>query len=94
MSAWTQRLDNPVSARLRNPATSGYAGIVLGVLAAFLAIPPVAARTVTWPIAIGIVAVVAGLWTVTRGRARLGWGAGCSRPTPARATSTPSSTRR
>ena len=26
MSSWAERLENPVSARLRDPATSGYAG--------------------------------------------------------------------
>jgi len=75
MSTWTQGLENPVSARLRDPATSGYAGIVLGVFAAFLAIPPIEARTTTWPIVVGVVAVVLGIWTVTRGRRRLGYGA-------------------
>ena len=75
MSEWTQRLENPVSAQLRDPAVSGYAGIVLGVFAAFLAIPPIEARTQTWPILVGVVAIVLGIWTVTRGRVRLGWGA-------------------
>ena len=75
MSEWTQRLENPVSARLRDPAVSGYAGIVLGVFAGFLAIPPIEARTNTWPVLVGVVAVVLGIWTVTRGRRRLGWGA-------------------
>ena len=75
MSEWTQRLENPVSAQLRDPATTGYAGIVLGVFAAFLATPPIEARTNTWSILVGVVAVVLGIWTVTRGRRRLGWGA-------------------
>ncbi len=75
MSTWAARLDNPISARLRDPAASGFLGIVLGVLAAFLAIPPIEARTVTWPILVGIVAAMLGIWTVARGRRRLGWGA-------------------
>ena len=75
MSEWTQRLENPLSARLRDPKVSGYAGIVLGVFAAFLAIPPIQARTTTWPVLVGVVAIVLGIWTVTRGRVRLGWGA-------------------
>ncbi|HEY2073095.1 MAG TPA: ABC transporter permease [Gaiellaceae bacterium] len=75
MNTWTTRLDNPLSSLLRNPAASGYAGLVLGVLAAFLAIPPIEARTVTWPVVVGIVAAVLGVWTVSRGRRRLGWGA-------------------
>ncbi|HLX20632.1 MAG TPA: ABC transporter permease [Gaiellaceae bacterium] len=74
-STWTERLDNPVSARLRNPATSGIVGIVLGCFAAFLAIPPIMARGTTWPILVGVVAALLGIWTVTRGMRRLGWGA-------------------
>jgi ABC-type uncharacterized transport system permease subunit len=75
MSEWAQRLDNPVSARLRDPAVSGVAGIVLGVLAAFVCIPPIQSRTPTAPILLGIAAATFGVWTVTRGRRRLGWGA-------------------
>jgi general nucleoside transport system permease protein len=75
VSTWTAGLENPVSARLRNPATTGYLGIILGAFAAFLAIPPIEARMIVWPILVGIVAVVFGIWTFTRGRRRLGWGA-------------------
>jgi general nucleoside transport system permease protein len=75
MSTWAGRLDNPVSERLRDPAVSGFLGIFLGAFAAFLAIPPIEARAVTWPILAGIVAAVLGVWTVTRDRRRLGWGA-------------------
>ncbi len=48
-----EKLDNPVSARLRDPAVTGYAAIALGVFAAFLGIPPIEARTVVWPVARG-----------------------------------------
>lgn len=75
MSTWSQRLDNPVSERLRDPASTGYLAIALGAFAAFLAIPPIEARSPTWPIAIGIVAIALGIWTATRGRRRLGYGA-------------------
>jgi general nucleoside transport system permease protein len=75
MTEWAERLQNPLSARLRDPATTGYVGLVLGAFAAFLAIPPIMARTVTWPIVVGIVAAAFGIWTVTRGRRRLGYGA-------------------
>jgi simple sugar transport system permease protein len=75
MNTWAARLENPISARLRDPATTGWLGIFLGTFAAFLAIPPIEARTVTWPILVGIVAASLGIWTVTRGRRRLGWGA-------------------
>jgi ABC-type uncharacterized transport system permease subunit len=75
VSTWAARLENPVSARLRDPSTTGFLGILLGAFAAFLAIPPIEARTVTWPILVGIVAAMLGIWTVTRGRRRVGWGA-------------------
>jgi simple sugar transport system permease protein len=75
MSAWAGRLDNPVSARLRDAGTTGYIGIILGAFAAFLAIPPIEARAIIWPILVGVVAVMLGIWTFTRGRHRLGWGA-------------------
>ncbi|HEY3578733.1 MAG TPA: ABC transporter permease [Gaiellaceae bacterium] len=75
MSAWGQSLENPVSERLRDPASTGYVAIGLGAFAAFLAIPPIEARSPTWPIAVGIVAIALGIWTATRGRRRLGYGA-------------------
>jgi simple sugar transport system permease protein len=68
-------MENPVSERLRDPATTGYVAIGLGAFAAFLAIPPIEARSPTWPIAVGIVAIALGIWTATRGRRRLGYGA-------------------
>jgi len=74
-TSWTARLDNPLSARLRDASITGYLGIFLGALAAFLAIPPIEARTITWPILVGIVAMLLGVWTIARGRRRLGWGA-------------------
>jgi len=75
MSTWTQRLENPVSDGLRNPAATGYLALFLGAFAAFLAIPPIEARSPLWPIAVGIVAIALGIWTATRGRRRLGYGA-------------------
>jgi simple sugar transport system permease protein len=75
MTAWGQRLENPVSDRLRDPATTGYVALALGAFAAFLAIPPIEARSPTWPIAVGIVAIALGIWTATHGRRKLGWGA-------------------
>ena len=74
MNTWAAvRLDNPLSAR-RAKLTGGL-GIFLGAFAAFLAIPPIEARAVYWPILVGIVAAMLGIWTVSSGRRRLGWGA-------------------
>jgi simple sugar transport system permease protein len=53
----------------------GLLGIGLGLLAFWLALPPLSARTVLWPILVGIVAVAAGIWTASRGAGRVGWGA-------------------
>jgi ABC-type uncharacterized transport system permease subunit len=75
MSTWAARLDNPISSRLRDPAATGYAGIFLGAFAAFLAIPPIEARAIYWSIFVGLLAAILGVWTVSRGRRRLGWGA-------------------
>jgi simple sugar transport system permease protein len=75
MTAWGQRLENPVSDRLRDPATTGWVALGLGAFAAFLAIPPIEARSPTWPVVVGILAIALGIWTATRGKRKLGWGA-------------------
>jgi general nucleoside transport system permease protein len=48
-------------------------GIVLGCLAFFLALPPVLSRSPMVPIVVGVIAVAAGIWVVTRGTRRPGW---------------------
>jgi ABC-type uncharacterized transport system permease subunit len=53
----------------------GVAGVVFGMLAFWLALPPVIARSGIWPVVAGILAVAAGIWCVTRGVSKLGWGA-------------------
>ena len=50
-------------------------GIVLGVIAFWSAIPPFNARSIVIPFLFGFLAVAAGIWAVTRGRRRAGWGA-------------------
>jgi simple sugar transport system permease protein len=50
-------------------------GSVLGLLAFWSAIPPFDARSPLVPIFIGILAIAAGLWAVTRGTRRAGFGA-------------------
>jgi simple sugar transport system permease protein len=53
----------------------GIAGIVLGLLAFWVALPPVTARSVVWPVALGAAAIATGGWAVSNGHRRIGWGA-------------------
>jgi ABC-type uncharacterized transport system permease subunit len=53
----------------------GWAGIGLGLLAFFVAVPPIAVRTPIVPIVIGLFALGAGVWAVAGGVRRIGWGA-------------------
>jgi general nucleoside transport system permease protein len=59
--------------RLRATRTFGTIGVLLGVLACFLTIPPVEARSITWSLFVGMLAIACGIWAVTRGERRLGW---------------------
>ena len=59
----------------RGPRGVAALGIALGLLAFWLALPPLTTRTLFVPIAVGIVAAAAGIWAVSRGVGRLGWGA-------------------
>ncbi|MBA3412449.1 MAG: ABC transporter permease [Actinobacteria bacterium] len=61
--------------RLSGPRAIAIAGIVLGALAFWLALPPLKSRTAFVPLLIGILAIAAGIWAATRGQRRLGWGA-------------------
>jgi general nucleoside transport system permease protein len=61
--------------RLYDSSTVGTVGIVIGVVAFILAIPPITARSPVWPVLLGMVAVLFGIVAVTRGGARVGWGA-------------------
>ena len=67
--------ERPFAFGLTGPRAVGIAGIVLGLLAFWLTLPPLTARTILWPVAIGIFAVAAGIWSVARGERRVGWGA-------------------
>jgi simple sugar transport system permease protein len=64
-----------VARRYTQPRRIGMLGIGLGLLAFWLTLPPLTSRTVLWPVLIGILAVAAGIWAVSRGAGRVGWGA-------------------
>ncbi len=57
------------------PRRIGQLGIVLGALAAWIAFPPVEARTVVWPIVVAVPALACGGFAISRGERRVGWGA-------------------
>jgi len=62
-------------ARIASPRAAAVLGIFLGLFAFWLALPPVAARSVVVPVVVGVVAVAVGVWVVSRGDLRPGWGA-------------------
>ena len=60
--------------RIRNPLRSlAWGGIVLGVVAAFVALPPISARSWIPSLLIGLLAALAGVFAITRGERRYGW---------------------
>jgi len=61
--------------RWTDPKTVGIAGIALGALAFWLALPPLASRTQLLPILLGLLAIAAGIWTWSREQHRIGGGA-------------------
>jgi general nucleoside transport system permease protein len=62
-------------ARAVNPRHAGWAGIALGVIAWFIALPPALVRSPVPSILIGVLAMTAGAWAIYGGEKRLGWGA-------------------
>jgi ABC-type uncharacterized transport system permease subunit len=59
----------------RDPRTVGAAGIGLGLVALWLTLPPLHARSPLVPVAVGVLALAAGIWSTSRGHRRVGWGA-------------------
>lgn len=59
--------------RLGEPRSLAITGICLGVLAAWLSIPPFTIRTLAGPAAIAVLGAALGLWALTRGERKLGW---------------------
>ena len=53
--------------------TAAWAGIVLGVLAAYVALPPLLIRTPAVSLVLAAVGVLAGLYATRQGEKRLGW---------------------
>jgi general nucleoside transport system permease protein len=54
---------------------TGWGGVVLGTLAAFVPVPPLLVRSPVLPVLLGLAAVACGVLALRGGRRRLGWGA-------------------
>jgi ABC-type uncharacterized transport system permease subunit len=61
--------------RIASPRAAAVFGIFLGLFAFWLALPPVATRSIVVPVLLGAAAIAIGLWVVSRGDLRPGWGA-------------------
>ena len=61
--------------RWTHPKTIGIVGIFLGVIAAWLALPPLESRSAALPLLFGLLAVAAGIWAWSRNQRRIGGGA-------------------
>jgi len=61
--------------RVSSARAVGILGIGLGALALWLALPPETVRTTPVPVAIGILAIAAGIWSFARGERKVGGGA-------------------
>jgi ABC-type uncharacterized transport system permease subunit len=61
--------------RAVQPRHAGWAGIALGIVAWFIALPPALVRTPVPSIVIGVLAMAAGAWAIGGGERKLGWGA-------------------
>jgi general nucleoside transport system permease protein len=61
--------------RLVAPRSIGIAGIVLDIIALWVALPPMTVRSVLLPVLLAICAIAAGIWAFTRGERRVGGGA-------------------
>jgi general nucleoside transport system permease protein len=58
---------------IRSARYAGFAGIGIGLLAFWLALPPLMLRSVLWPALVGAAAVALGLVAASRGARKLGW---------------------
>ena len=62
------------SPRVKNPLrTLAWVGVVLGLASAFVALPPVSARSWVPSLLLALLGALAGVFVVTRGEKRFGW---------------------
>jgi len=75
VSYYVGSVDRVRRSRLLEPRSIGILGILLGILAFLLTIPPITARSLTWSLLAATLAMLCGLIAATRGARRVGWGA-------------------
>ena len=61
--------------RTVTPRHVGWSAIVVGVIAWYIALPPILVRSFVPSVVLGVIAIGAGAWVLGRGENRLGWGA-------------------
>ena len=71
-SRWAEWLSAKVP---RGGRAVAWIGILFGIGAAWVALPPVTARSVVWPAIVGTIAILLGIGAISRGVKRVGWGA-------------------
>jgi general nucleoside transport system permease protein len=71
-ASMTRRLD---LTRVERPVLAGWGAVVLGILAFWLALPPLLVRTPVPSLVLALAAVGVGVWVIREGQRRLGWGA-------------------
>jgi len=59
----------------RGARAVGFGGIALGLLAFWVALPPLATRSIIPSVAFGVAALAAAAWAIVHAQRRLGWGA-------------------
>jgi simple sugar transport system permease protein len=68
-------VERVLRSRFLEPKAIGALGIVLGILAFWLAAPPITQRSLTWPLVVAILAALCGIVAASRGAPKVGWGA-------------------
>jgi general nucleoside transport system permease protein len=75
VSTYAATVERMLRSRFLEPRSIGALGIVLGILAFWLAAPPIEGRSLTWPLVVGILAAFCGIFAATRGALKVGSGA-------------------
>ena len=61
--------------RVERPVLVGWGAVVLGILAFWIALPPLLVRTPVPSLVLALAAIGLGVWVIREGQRRLGWGA-------------------